>query len=53
MKAAFLVLAEWSQRNHAVIQKGGGAFSPGQGGHEGSSRERRAIIKNKNKKIEL
>ena len=31
MKAAFLVLAEWSQRDRAAIRKGGGEFSPGQG----------------------
>ena len=31
MKAAFLVLAEWSQRDRAAIRKGGGEFSLGQG----------------------
>lgn len=53
MKAAFLVLAEWSQRDHAAIRKGGGEFSPGQGDVRGPSRGREAIMKNKNKKIEL
>lgn len=31
MKAVFLVLAKWSQRDRAAIRKGGGEFSPGQG----------------------